>query len=239
MMKSHLSCQFISRKQQDFIWYSMAKLYHVSPTSASYHSHNTCCVILYRILVFSIVVHHHTFSKCRLISLFNYKNGMFMSMRCSKNVHRDIVTLFAVVSYTCNVCIHASRRYLYHYAEAPQRYFYLTEISCIKIELRSWKTDCVQMNYMTLLLMHVLTWENDIPWWRHQMETFSALLAICAGNSPVPFPHKGQWRGALIFSLICVRINGFNNGEAGDLRRYLAHYDVTVRGYKAISIFFQ
>ena len=31
--------------------------------------------------------------------------------------------------------------------------------------------------------------------WRHQMETFSALLAICAGNSPVPVnsPHKGQW----------------------------------------------
>ena len=24
------------------------------------------------------------------------------------------------------------------------------------------------------------------PWWRHQMEAFSALLAICAGNSPVP-----------------------------------------------------
>ena len=24
------------------------------------------------------------------------------------------------------------------------------------------------------------------PWWRHQMETFSALLAICEGNSPVP-----------------------------------------------------
>ena len=23
-------------------------------------------------------------------------------------------------------------------------------------------------------------------WWRHQMETFSALLAICAGNSPGP-----------------------------------------------------
>ena len=25
----------------------------------------------------------------------------------------------------------------------------------------------------------------DFPWWRHQMETFSALLALCAGNSPV------------------------------------------------------
>ena len=30
------------------------------------------------------------------------------------------------------------------------------------------------------------------PWWRHQMKTFSALLAICAGNSPVPgeFPTQ-------------------------------------------------
>ena len=30
------------------------------------------------------------------------------------------------------------------------------------------------------------------PWWRHQMETFSALLAICAGNSPVTgeFPEQ-------------------------------------------------
>ena len=29
-------------------------------------------------------------------------------------------------------------------------------------------------------------------WWRHQMETFSALLALCAGNSPVPgeFPTQ-------------------------------------------------
>ena len=32
----------------------------------------------------------------------------------------------------------------------------------------------------------------NCPWWRHQMETFSALLAICAGNSPVPgeFPTQ-------------------------------------------------
>ena len=48
-------------------------------------------------------------------------------------------------------------------------------------------------------------------------------------RSPVNSSHKGQWRGALIFSLICVWINGWvNNREAGDLRRYRAHYDVTV-----------
>ena len=42
-------------------------------------------------------------------------------------------------------------------------------------------------------------------------------------------PHKGQWRGALMFSLICVRINDWvNNREADDLRRYRAHCDVIV-----------
>ena len=30
------------------------------------------------------------------------------------------------------------------------------------------------------------------PWWRHQMETFSALLAICARNSPVPGEYPAQ-----------------------------------------------
>ena len=30
------------------------------------------------------------------------------------------------------------------------------------------------------------------PWWRHQMETFSALLAICAGNLPVPGEFSPQ-----------------------------------------------
>ena len=29
-------------------------------------------------------------------------------------------------------------------------------------------------------------------WWRHQMETSSALLAICAGNSPVPGEFPAQ-----------------------------------------------
>ena len=70
-----------------------------------------------------------------------------------------------------------------------------------------------------------------VTWWRHQMETLSALLALCAGNSPVPVnsPHKGQWRGALMFSLICARIHDWvNNREAGDLRRHRGHYDVIV-----------
>ena len=94
--------------------------------------------------------------------------------------------------------------------------------------------DCVLCNkspgLILIIKMTVRAWISN-SWWRHQIETFSALLAICAGNSPVPVnsPHKGQWRGALMFTLICVWINGWvNNGEAGDLRRHRVHYDAIV-----------
>ena len=79
-----------------------------------------------------------------------------------------------------------------------------------------------------------IAWSNDDkddrcivkPWWSHQMETFSALLALCVRNSPIT---GGQWRGALMFSLICAWIKDWvNNREAGDLKRHCAHYDVIV-----------
>ena len=44
-------------------------------------------------------------------------------------------------------------------------------------------------------LRHLLThcpYDFGSTWWRHQMETFSALLAICAGNSPVPGEFTAQ-----------------------------------------------
>ena len=48
------------------------------------------------------------------------------------------------------------------------------------------------------------------------------------GNRWIP-PIKGQWSGALMFSLICTWINGWVNiCEACDLRRHRAHDDVTV-----------
>ena len=61
-------------------------------------------------------------------------------------------------------------------------------------------------------------------WWRNQMETFSALLALCAGNPPVTVNQTGDF----MFSLICAWTNGENNRGAGDLRRHRAHYDLTV-----------
>ena len=71
------------------------------------------------------------------------------------------------------------------------------------------------------------TKHNDVIKWKHFPRYWPFMRGI--HRSPVNSPHKGQWRRALMFSLICVWINGWvNNGEAGDLRRYRAHYDVIV-----------
>ena len=63
--------------------------------------------------------------------------------------------------------------------------------------------------------------------WKHFPRNWPFLRGI--HRSPVNSPDKGQWCGALMFSLICVWINGWvNNRKAGDSRRYRSHYDVTV-----------
>ena len=68
---------------------------------------------------------------------------------------------------------------------------------------------------------------DDVIKWKHFPRYWPFVWGI--HRSPVNSPHKVQWRGGLMFSLICVWINGWvNNREAGDLRRYRAHYDVTL-----------
>ena len=86
-----------------------------------------------------------------------------------------------------------------------------------------------------LLVSYWLSWTwghwVSSPWWPHQMETFTRNWPFLRGihRSPVNSPHKGQLRGTLKFSLTCAWINDWiNNREAGDLRRYRTHYDVTV-----------
>ena len=77
-----------------------------------------------------------------------------------------------------------------------------------------------------------------LSWWRHRLETFSALLAICAGNSPVTGEFQRPVMRSFDVSLIWVSINGWvNKGEAGDLRRHRAHYDVTVMSWNISNIF--
>ena len=60
--------------------------------------------------------------------------------------------------------------------------------------------------------------DDVIKWW-HVLRYWTFVRGT--HRSPVNSPHKGQWRGALVFSLI-------NNRDAGDLRCNYANYNVTV-----------
>ena len=105
--------------------------------------------------------------------------------------------------------------------------------------LSIWNIDCTSSGGLETVSFIWYTW------WRHQMETFYALLAMCVcvcvcvggggggGGSPVNSPHKGRWRGAEIFSLICASLNGWvDNREDCDLRRHRAHYNIIVISYR-------
>ena len=68
---------------------------------------------------------------------------------------------------------------------------------------------------------------DDVIKWKHFPRYWPFVRGI--PRSPMNSPHKGQWRGALMFSLICARMNGWvNNREAGDLRRHPTHCDAIV-----------
>ena len=71
------------------------------------------------------------------------------------------------------------------------------------------------------------------------METTSALLDFCAGNSPITgeFPAQRPVTRSFDVSLIGAWITGWGNiGQAGDLQRHVDHYDVNVVWYIRIDI---
>ena len=91
----------------------------------------------------------------------------------------------------------------------------------------------------TFIIFEILAWltgfhlgknpfgHDDVMKWKH----FPRYRPFVRGIHPWPVnsPHKGQWRRALMFSLIYAWTNGWaNNRDTGDLRRHRAHYVVTV-----------
>ena len=75
---------------------------------------------------------------------------------------------------------------------------------------------------------------DDVIKWKHFPRNWPFARGI--HRSTVDSPHKGQWRGALMFSLISAWTNGWANiRDAGDLRRHCAHYEVTVMFLKPHS----
>ena len=114
--------------------------------------------------------------------------------------------------------------------------------SCHRV-INSWYIDWVRLMglCLTLLSRQILIagtisvsrdkvnvrYYDDVIKWKYFPRYWPFVRGI--HRSPVNSPHKGQWRGAFIVSLICACINGWvNNRKAGDLRRHLVRYNATV-----------
>ena len=79
------------------------------------------------------------------------------------------------------------------------------------------------------------TWNDDVIKWKHFPYYWPFVNGI--HRWPVDSPHKGQWRGALMFPLIFAWTNRWVNSRyASDLKRHRARYDVTVVYFSPPSV---
>ena len=98
----------------------------------------------------------------------------------------------------------------------------------------SWQTEHWLVNCLLPDII-VSVAHDDVIKWKHFPRYWPFVRGI--HRSPVNPPHKGQWRGALMYSLICAWINGWvNNREVDVLRRHCTHYDVLVMLVQSFSI---
>ena len=115
---------------------------------------------------------------------------------------------------------------------------YLVKWRLICSSIQSWDSsicgDWIFLMYIhgikVFLILRILwitmpNFYDEIIKWKHFPRYWPFVRGI--HRSPVNSPHKGLWRGALMFSLICAWINRWvNNREAGDFKCHRAHYDV-------------
>ena len=161
------------------------------------------------------------------------KNRGRSGKRSLKLVHGMCTIIFTYIKQTC------------------MRTYKLTKF------IKYWMISYWQLSYQAKALLALSIHMIDGSYWLHfideyachdQMETFSALLAICAANSPVPGEFRAQRPVTRSFdAFFDLRLNRWvNDGEAGEFRRHRAHYDVIVMirwvwaksGYDIIIILF-
>ena len=84
---------------------------------------------------------------------------------------------------------------------------------------KSLSSEQIQKKIKSTYKYHSRIMHDDVIKWKKFPRYWPFVQGI--HRSPVNSPHKGQWRGTLMFSLICSWTNGWvNNREAGNLRRH-------------------
>ena len=100
-----------------------------------------------------------------------------------------------------------------------------------QVSVREFYFQSVSRKLQPKMWSDIVIEHDDVIKWKHFPRYWPFVRGI--HRSPVNSPNKGQWRGALMSSLICAWINAWvNNREAGDLKRYRAHCDVSVMGHQ-------
>ena len=177
-----------------------------------------------------------TFSSMRRPFRFNELINAFLEWFCHYCVYNwtvDAVWYDEIIYYTYRVFVYPVHSYMsslmsvyrFWQVESCSRFLWYCwrEYGHVKLD---WFT-CV--NLMMCFRQHLMNngVHDDVIKWKHFLRYLPFVRRI--HRWPVNSPHKGQWCGALIFSLISAWINGWmNNREAGDLRHHRACYDVTV-----------
>ena len=141
---------------------------------------------------------------------------------------------YGVGSKPCTKCQPYCKYYNYNLERSD--YFRKAVISMDNTQHRHWHLKCTfdSYRYLNLWYSHVSYTRgcnsrphDDVIKWKHFPRYWPFVRGIHRG--PVNSPQKGQWRGALMFSLICAWINRWvNNREVDDLRRHQAHYDIII-----------
>ena len=127
----------------------------------------------------------------------------------------------------------------------PQRMMKCHTDSCyLSLYIRTWSMHVVTMKSNEITSLHTListefiAQHDDVIKWKHFPRSWPFVRGI--HRSTVNSPHKGQWRGALMFSLISTWINAWvNNHKSGKLRRHHGHYDVTVINMHVMTMKFK
>ena len=85
------------------------------------------------------------------------------------------------------------------------------------------------------LLLHPY---DDVIKWNHFLRYWPFVRIF--HRSPEDSPHKGQWRKALMFSLICAWTSiSAKNRDTGDVRRHCAHYNCNMNSGPLLGLWFQ
>ena len=107
-----------------------------------------------------------------------------------------------------------------------------SSVSSLTTPLNEWYNFCGRFFLLEtgiVVWLACVSFASNFTWWRHQMETFSALLSLCVRNSPVTGEFPSQRLVTRSFDVFCAWINSWvNNCMADDLRHHRAHYDVIV-----------